>query len=91
MVIDSHLGDDNVAALKFLCRDLVSQGALKRCTRALDVFHLLLTEKEMTEKDHIVLVELLTMVKESLLQKLSYRTEDVERLLSNQRKIPLFR
>lgn len=85
--IDSHLGDDNVASLKFLCRDLVSQGKLKRCARALDVFHLLLTEKEMTEKDHTVLVELLTIVKKSLLQKFSYKTEDVER----QRKIPLFR
>ncbi|XP_049628872.1 caspase-10-like [Suncus etruscus] len=87
LYIDSQLGSEDVESLKFLCRDLVSHGKLKRCTRALDVFHLLLTEKEMTEKDHIVLVELLTMVKKSLLQTLSYKIEDVER----QGKISLFR
>ncbi|XP_023568163.1 caspase-10 isoform X1 [Octodon degus] len=90
--IDASLGAQDVEGLKFLCMDKVFEKRLERCSSASDLFHLLLREALLSEKDPFFLAELLYSIKQhSLLRHLGYTRERVEQCLPARRRLSLFR
>uniref|UniRef100_A0A9L0IIS0 Caspase 10 n=1 Tax=Equus asinus TaxID=9793 RepID=A0A9L0IIS0_EQUAS len=92
LFIDSHLGDQDVERLRFLCRDCVSHKKLEKSSSALEIFDHLLAEDLLREEDSFFLAELLYIIKQkSLLCHLCYTKEQVESLLPARRRVSLFR
>lgn len=92
LFIDSHLGDQDVERLRFLCRDCVSHKKLEKSSSALEIFNHLLAEDLLREEDSFFLAELLYIIKQkSLLCHLCYTKEQVESLLPARRRVSLFR
>ncbi|XP_004674884.1 PREDICTED: caspase-10 [Condylura cristata] len=90
--IDSHLGEEEVEHLRFLCQDFVSLKKLENCTSAFNIFEHLLAEEKVSEEDSFFLAELLYTIKQkSLLRYLDYSKKQVESLLPTHRSISLFR
>ncbi|NXA41042.1 CASPA protein, partial [Eudromia elegans] len=92
LLIDDNLGTEDVAALKFLCVDLIPFKKLESAQSALDVFQLLMAEEYLKEEDTFLLAELLYRIKcHFLLQKLNYTKERVQECLPEKQKVSPYR
>ncbi|NXO07320.1 CASPA protein, partial [Oriolus oriolus] len=90
LLISENLVTEDVAALKFLCTDLLHLRKLEDVKSALDIFKLLMAQEYLNADDTFLLAELLYRIKcHSLLEKLGYTKEKVqERLHENGRVSP---
>ncbi|KFQ94804.1 Caspase-10, partial [Nipponia nippon] len=92
LLIDENLVAEDVAALKFLCTDLLPFKKLERVKSALDIFQLLMAEEYLNEEDTFLLAELLYRIKcHSLLKKLGYTKEKVQECLHEKGRVSLYR
>ncbi|XP_051479601.1 caspase-10 isoform X2 [Apus apus] len=92
LFIDENLMAEDVAALKFLCIDLLPFRKLESVKSALDIFHLLMAEEYLNEEDNSLLVELLHRIKcYSLLKKLGYTKEKVQECLHEKGRVSPYR
>ncbi|NXN34595.1 CASPA protein, partial [Nycticryphes semicollaris] len=92
LLIDENLVAEDVAALKFLCTDLLPFKKLENVKSALDIFQLLMTEEYLNEEDTFLLAELLYRMKcHSLLKKLGYTKEKVEECLRERGRVSPYR
>uniref|UniRef100_A0A8C9GBH6 Caspase-8 n=1 Tax=Pavo cristatus TaxID=9049 RepID=A0A8C9GBH6_PAVCR len=83
LLIDEKLGAEDVAALKFLCTDLIPLRKLESVQSAMDIFQFLIDEDYLNEEDTFLLAELLYRIKyHSLLSLLGYTKEKVQECLS---------
>ncbi|KAM6070911.1 PREDICTED: caspase-10 [Chlamydotis macqueenii] len=90
--IDENLGAEDVAALKFLCTDLLPFRKLENVKSAVDIFQLLMTEEYLNEKDTFLLAELLYRIKcHFLLKKLGYTKEKVQECLHDKGRVSSYR
>ncbi|NXW56823.1 CASPA protein, partial [Eurystomus gularis] len=90
--IDENLVAEEVAALKFLCTDLLPFRKLESVKSAVDIFQLLMAEEYVNEEDTFLLAELLYRIKcHSLLKKLGYTKEKVQECLHEKGKVSLYR
>ncbi|KFW89863.1 Caspase-10, partial [Phalacrocorax carbo] len=92
LLIDENLGAEDVAALKFLCTDLLPFKKLESVKSAVDIFQLLMAEEYLNEKDTFLLAELLYRIKcHSLLKKLGYTKEKVQEYLHEKGRVSPYR
>ncbi|NWI16070.1 CASPA protein, partial [Crypturellus soui] len=92
LLIDDNLGTEDVAALKFLCVDLIPLKKLESAQSALDIFQLLMAEEYLNEEDTFLLAELLYRIKcHFLLQKLNYTKERVQEYLPEKGRVSPYR
>uniref|UniRef100_A0A8C6Z8R1 Caspase 10 n=1 Tax=Nothoprocta perdicaria TaxID=30464 RepID=A0A8C6Z8R1_NOTPE len=92
LLIDDNLGTEDVAALKFLCLDLIPFKKLESAQSALDIFQLLMAEEYLNEEDTFLLAELLYRIKcHFLLQKLNYTKERVQEYLPEKGRVSPYR
>lgn len=92
LLIDENLGAEDVAALKFLCTDLIPFRKLESVQSAMDIFQLLIDEDYLNEKDTFLLAELLYRIKyHSLLSSLGYTKEKVQECLCEKGKVSPYR
>ncbi|KFU84965.1 Caspase-10, partial [Chaetura pelagica] len=92
LFIDENLVAEDVAALKFLCTDLLPFRKLESVKSALDIFQLLMAEEYLNEEDTSLLVELLHRIKcYSLLKKLGYTKEKVQECLHEKGRVSPYR
>ncbi|NXU74035.1 CASPA protein, partial [Oreotrochilus melanogaster] len=92
LLVDENLVAEEVAALKFLCTDLLPFGKLENVKSALDIFQLLMAEDYLNEEDNFILAELLYRIKcHSLLRKLGYSKEKVQECLPEKGRVSLYR
>ncbi|NXL02787.1 CASPA protein, partial [Mesembrinibis cayennensis] len=92
LLIDENLVAEDVAALKFLCTDLLPFKKLERVKSALDIFQLLMAEEYLNEEDTFLLAELLYRIKcHSLLKKLGYTKEKVQECLHEKGRVSPYR
>ncbi|XP_052532284.1 caspase-10-like isoform X2 [Tympanuchus pallidicinctus] len=92
LLIDEKLGAEDVAALKFLCTDLIPFRKLESVQSAMDIFQLLMDEDYLNEKDTFLLAELLYRIKyHSLLSLLGYTKEKVQACLREKGKVSVYR
>ncbi|XP_010222872.1 PREDICTED: caspase-10 [Tinamus guttatus] len=92
LLIDDNLGTEDVAALKFLCLDLIPFKKLESAQSALDIFQLLMAEEYLNEEDTFLLAELLFRIKcHFLLQKLNYTKERVQEYLPEKGRVSPYR
>ncbi|NXE07254.1 CASPA protein, partial [Lophotis ruficrista] len=92
LIIDENLGAEDVAALKFLCTDLLPFRKLENVKSAVDIFQLLMTEEYLNEKDTFLLAELLYRIKcHFLLKKLGYTKEKVQECLHDKGRVSPYR
>ncbi|NXU56516.1 CASPA protein, partial [Turnix velox] len=92
LLIDENLVAEDVAALKFLCTDLLWFRRLENVTSGLDIFQLLMTEDYLNEEDTFLLAELLYRIKcYSLLKKLGYTKERVQECLHEKGRVSPYR
>ncbi|NWJ01909.1 CASPA protein, partial [Crypturellus undulatus] len=92
LLIDDNLGTEDVAALKFLCVDLIPFKKLESAQSALDIFQLLMAEEYLNEEDTFLLAELLYRIKcHFLLQKLNYTKERVQEYLPEKGRVSPYR
>ncbi|KAM6307334.1 caspase-10 [Aegotheles albertisi] len=92
LLIDENLGAEDVAALKFLCTDLLPFKKLESVKSALDIFQLLMAEDYLNEEDTFLIAELLYRIKcHSLLKKLGYTKEKVQKCLHEKGRVSLYR
>ncbi|NXD80117.1 CASPA protein, partial [Halcyon senegalensis] len=92
LLIDENLVAEDVAALKFLCTDLLTFRKLEGVKSALDIFQLLMAEAYLNEEDTFLLAELLYRIKcHSLLKKLGYTKEKVQECLHEKGRVSPYR
>lgn len=92
LLIDEHLVAEDVAALKFLCTDLLPFRKLEGVKSALDIFQLLMVEEYLNEENTFLLAELLYRIKyHSLLNKLGYTKEKVQECLHEKGRVSPYR
>ncbi|XP_054685983.1 caspase-8-like isoform X2 [Grus americana] len=92
LLIDENLVAEDVAALKFLCTDLLPFRKLESVKSAVDVFQLLMAEEYLNEEDTFLLAELLYRIKcHSLLNKLGYTKEKVQECLHEKGRVSPYR
>ncbi|XP_009876852.1 PREDICTED: caspase-10 [Apaloderma vittatum] len=92
LLIDEDLVSEDVAALKFLCADLLPFKKLEHVKSAVDIFQLLMAEEYLNEEDTFLLAELLYRIKcHSLLRKLGYTKEKVQECLHERGRVSLYR
>lgn len=92
LLIDENLVAEDVAALKFLCADLLPFRKLESVKSAVDIFQLLMAEEYLNEEDTFLLAELLYRIKcHSLLKKLGYTKERVQKCLHEKGRVSPYR
>ncbi|NXE45576.1 CASPA protein, partial [Casuarius casuarius] len=92
LLIDDNLGTEDVAALKFLCIDLIPFKKLESVQSALDIFQVLMAEEYLNEEDTFLLAELLYRIKcHFLLKKLGYTKERVQECLPEKGRVSPYR
>ncbi|XP_075612440.1 caspase-10 isoform X1 [Balearica regulorum gibbericeps] len=92
LLIDENLVSEDVAALKFLCTDLLPFRKLEGVKSAVDIFQLLMAEEYLNEEDTFLLAELLYRIKcHSLLNKLGYTKEKVQECLHEKGRVSPYR
>uniref|UniRef100_A0A8B9VB62 Caspase 10 n=1 Tax=Anas zonorhyncha TaxID=75864 RepID=A0A8B9VB62_9AVES len=92
LLIDGNLGAEDVAALKFLCTDLIPFKKLENVQSAVDIFQLLMAEDYVNEEDTFLLAELLYRIKcNFLLNKLGYTKEKVQECLHEKGRVSPYR
>ncbi|NXT81827.1 CASPA protein, partial [Zapornia atra] len=92
LFIDENLVAEDVAALKFLCTDLLTFKKLESVKSAADIFQLLMAEEYLNEEDTFVVAELLYRIKcHSLLRKLGYTKEKVQECLHEKGRVSPYR
>ncbi|KFM11181.1 Caspase-10, partial [Aptenodytes forsteri] len=92
LLIDENLVAEDVAALKFLCTDLLPFKKLEGVKSAVDIFQLLMAEDYLNEEDTFLLAELLYRIKcHSLLKKFGYTKEKVQRCLHEKGRVSPYR
>ncbi|OPJ76234.1 caspase-10 [Patagioenas fasciata monilis] len=92
LLIDEHLVAEDVAALKFLCTDLLPFRKLEGVKSAVDIFQLLMAKEYLNEENTFLLAELLYRIKyHSLLKKLGYTKEKVQECLHEKGRVSLYR
>nr|XP_006120134.1 caspase-10-like isoform X1 [Pelodiscus sinensis]XP_006120135.1 caspase-10-like isoform X1 [Pelodiscus sinensis] len=92
LMINEHLGTEEVEALKFLCSDLLSFRQLEAVKSAQDIFQFLMTKDFLNKKDTFILAELLYRIRyHSLLQDLGYTKEEVRENLCHKGKVSNYR
>ncbi|NXK47718.1 CASPA protein, partial [Chauna torquata] len=92
LLIDENLGAEDVAALKFLCTDLIPFKKLEGVQSAVDIFQLLMAEDYLNEEDTFLLAELLYRIKcHFLLNKLGYTKKKVQECLHEKGRVSLYR
>ncbi|NWW79624.1 CASPA protein, partial [Climacteris rufus] len=90
--ISENLVTEDVAALKFLCTDLLHLSKLEGVTSAVDIFNLLIAQEYLNAKDTFLLAELLYRIKcHSLLKKLGYTKEKVQECLHEKGRVSPYR
>ncbi|NWV42706.1 CASPA protein, partial [Grantiella picta] len=91
-LISENLVTEDVAALKFLCSDLLHLRKLEGVKSALDIFKLLMAQAYLNEEDTFLLAELLYRIKcHSLLEKLGYTKEKVQEHLHERGRVSPYR
>ncbi|NWR17070.1 CASPA protein, partial [Emberiza fucata] len=91
-LISENLVTEDVAALKFLCTDLLHLSKLEGVKSAADIFKLLMAQEYLNAEDTFLLAELLYRIKyHSLLEKLGYTKEKVQERLSEKGRISPYR
>ncbi|NXI73960.1 CASPA protein, partial [Anseranas semipalmata] len=92
LLIDENLGAEDVAALKFLCTDLIPFKKLEGVQSAVDIFQLLMAADYLNEEDTFLLAELLYRIKcHFLLSKLGYTKEKVQECLHEKGRVSPYR
>ncbi|XP_052648917.1 caspase-10 [Harpia harpyja] len=92
LLIDENLVAEDVAALKFLCTDLLPFRKLESVKSAVDIFQLLMAEEYLNEEDTFLLAELLYRIKcHSLLKKFGYTKEKVQECLHEKGRVSPYR
>ncbi|NXM39312.1 CASPA protein, partial [Gymnorhina tibicen] len=92
LLISENLVTEDVAALKFLCTDLLHIRKLEGVKSALDIFKLLMTQEYLNAEDTFLLAELLYRIKcHSLLKKLGYTKEKVQEHLHEKGRVSPYR
>ncbi|KAM9235981.1 caspase-10 isoform 1-T2 [Leptosomus discolor] len=92
LLIDENLVTEDVAALKFLCTDLLPFKKLESVKSAVDIFQFLMAEEYLNEEDTFLLAELLYRIKcHSLLKKLGYTKEKVQECLHEKGRVSPYR
>ncbi|NWR53720.1 CASPA protein, partial [Regulus satrapa] len=90
--IHENLVTEDLAALKFLCTDLVPLSKLEGVKSALDIFRLLMAQEYLNAEDIFLLAELLHIMKyHSLLKKLGYTKEKVQECLREKGRVSPYR
>ncbi|XP_026647412.2 caspase-10 isoform X1 [Zonotrichia albicollis] len=91
-LISENLVTEDVAALKFLCTDLLHLSTLEGVKSAVDIFKLLMAQEYLNVEDTFIVAELLYRIKcHSLLEKLGYTKEKVQERLSEKGRISPYR
>ncbi|NXT07305.1 CASPA protein, partial [Prunella fulvescens] len=91
-LISENLVTEDVAALKFLCTDLLHLSKLEGVKSAADIFKLLMAQEYLNAEDTFLLAELLYRIKcHSLLKKLGYTKEKVQEHLRVKGRISPYR
>ncbi|NXR33640.1 CASPA protein, partial [Zosterops hypoxanthus] len=91
-LISENLVTEDVTALKFLCMDLLQLGRLEGVKSATDIFKLLMAQEYLKAEDTFLLAELLYRIKcHSLLEKLGYTKEKVQKHLHEKGRISPYR
>ncbi|NWW60235.1 CASPA protein, partial [Ifrita kowaldi] len=92
LLISENLVTEDVAALKFLCTDLLHLRKLEGVKSALDIFELLMSQEYLNADDTFLLAELLYRIKcHSLLEKLGYTKEKVQERLHEKGRVSPYR
>ncbi|NWI82078.1 CASPA protein, partial [Dryoscopus gambensis] len=92
LLISENLVTEDVAALKFLCTDLLHIRKLEGVKSALDIFKLLMAQEYLNAEDTFLLAELLYRIKyHSLLEKLGYTKEKVQEHLLEKGRVSPYR
>ncbi|NWU92256.1 CASPA protein, partial [Upupa epops] len=92
LFINENLVNEDVAALKFLCTDLLPFRKLESVKSALDIFQLLMDEDYLSEEDTFLLAELLYTIKcHFLLKKLGYTKRNVQECLHEKGRVSPYR
>ncbi|NXP35596.1 CASPA protein, partial [Leiothrix lutea] len=91
-LISENLVTEDVAALKFLCTDLLQLSKLEDVKSAADIFRLLMAQEYLNAEDTFLLAELLYRIKcHSLLKKLGYTKEKVQERLHEKGRVSPYR
>ncbi|NWH29760.1 CASPA protein, partial [Chloropsis hardwickii] len=91
-LISENLVTEDVAALKFLCTDLLHLSKLEGVKSAADIFKLLMAQEYLNAEDTFLLAELLYRIKcHSLLEKLDYTKEKVQEHLHEKGRVSPYR
>ncbi|NXY06011.1 CASPA protein, partial [Pteruthius melanotis] len=92
LLISENLVTEDVAALKFLCTDLLHLRQLEGVKSALDIFKLLMAQEYLNAGDTFLLAELLYRIKcYSLLEKLGYTKKKVQEHLHEKGRVSPYR
>ncbi|XP_066045783.1 caspase-10 isoform X2 [Chamaea fasciata] len=92
LLISENLVTEDVAALKFLCTDLLQLSKLEGVKSAADIFRLLMAQEYLNAEDTFLLAELLFRIKcHSLLEKLGYTKEKVQERLHEKGRVSPYR
>ncbi|XP_035754941.1 caspase-10 isoform X1 [Egretta garzetta] len=92
LLIDENLVAEDLAALKFLCTDLLPFRKLESAKSAVDIFQLLIAAEYLNEEDTFLVAELLYRMKcHSLLKKLGYTKEKVQECLPKKGRVSPYR
>ncbi|NXE91839.1 CASPA protein, partial [Menura novaehollandiae] len=92
LLISENLVTEEVAALKFLCTDLLHLRQLESVKSAVDIFKLLMAQRYLDAEDTFLLAELLYRIKcHSLLKKLGYTKEKVQECLHEKGRVSPYR
>ncbi|XP_015489704.1 caspase-10 [Parus major] len=90
--ISENLVTEDVAALKFLCTDLLHLRQLEGVKSAADIFKLLMAQDYLNAEDTFLLAELLYRIKcHFLLEKLGYTKEKVQEHLREKGRVSPYR
>ncbi|NXO20474.1 CASPA protein, partial [Cisticola juncidis] len=92
LLISENLVTEDVAALKFLCIDLLHLSKLESVKSAAEIFKLLMAQEYLNAEDTFLLAELLYRIKcHSLLEKLGYTKAKVQKLLPEKGRVSPYR
>ncbi|NXH43216.1 CASPA protein, partial [Dicaeum eximium] len=91
-LISENLVTEDVAALKFLCSDLLPLSKLEDVKSAADIFRLLMAQEYLNAEDTFLLAELLYRIRcHSLLEKLGYTKKKVQERLHVKGRVSPYR
>lgn len=92
LLISENLVTEEVAALKFLCMDLLQLSKLEGVKSGADIFRLLMSQEYLNAEDTFLLAELLYRIKcHSLLEKVGYTKEKVQERLHERGRVSPYR